>query len=164
VVKINEYIESGILEAYVLGSASEAEAKELLYLKAKHPQIQGALEHLEVDMERIAQLMAISPPPGMWPKIEDSINELVKTPRGEALTVKMPPKGSGKSRKSQDFIEVDGSSSHMRVHKIWRWILIGLFVLGKIFLGFALYFFLQNRQQEEQIRELKLEIIKQQTH
>lgn len=163
-MKINEYIESGILEAYVLGSASEAEAKELLYLKAKHPQIQDALEHLEIDMERLAQLMAINPPPGVWSKIEDGINELVKRPRAEALTVKMPPQGSKKSRKGHDFIEVDGSSSHMRVHKIWRWILIGIFLLGKVFLGFALYFFLQNRQQEEQIKELKIEIIKQRTH
>lgn len=159
-MKINEYIESGILEAYVLGSASEAEAKELLYLKAQHPQIQDALEHLEIDMERIAQLMAINPPPGVWSKIEDGINELVKTPRAEALTVKMPPKGSGKGRKNQDFIEVDGSSSHMRVHKIWRWVLLGIFLLGKVFLCFAIYFFLQSRQQQEQIRELKSEIRK----
>ena len=63
-MKINEYIESGVLETYVLGSASEAEIQELLYLKTKHPQISEALRDLETDIEFIAQKMAVNPPPG----------------------------------------------------------------------------------------------------
>lgn len=164
-MKINEYIESGILEAYVLGSASEAEAKELLYLKAKHPEIQEALKHLEIDMEHIAQQMAIIPPPDTWGKIESGINELMKTPDFEALTIKAPGKGGrGKSRKSGQFIDIDARSSHMRIHKIWRWVLLGIFILGKIFLGFAIFFYLENRQIKEEIRELRKEIREQRKH
>lgn len=158
-VKINEYIESGILEAYLLGSASESEKKELLYLKAKHPQIQNALYHLETDMEYMAQMMAINPPPAVWNRIETEINELVKTPQFNALTVDdTPGRNNKKGHKSPDFIEVEGSSSHMRIHKLWRWVLLGIFILGKIFLAFAIYFYLQNRQQDDQIKQLKAEI------
>ncbi|KIO75098.1 hypothetical protein TH53_22430 [Pedobacter lusitanus] len=160
-MKINEYIESGILEAYVLGSASEAETRELLYLKAKHPQIQDALLHLEIDMERIAEHMAITPPPDTWLKIEDRLNELAETPDYDAMPIRRSPnRKGGNHRKSGQFIEVDASSSHMRVHKIWRWLFIGVFILGKVFLGFAIYFYLENRQLKEEVSKLKTQLEK----
>lgn len=158
-MKINEYIESGILEAYVLGSASEAERRELLYMKAKYPEIQEALFDIELGVEEIAQQMAIIPPENGWMRVETGINELMKTPVDEALIVKSPGKGGGgKGRKSSQFIEVDAASSHMRIHKIWRWILLGIFILGKIFLGFAIFFYLENRNMKEQIKELRTEM------
>lgn len=160
-MKINEYIESGILEAYVLGSASEAETRELLYLKAKHPQIQDALQHLETDIERIAEQMAIIPPPGTWLKIETQLNELAENPDFESMPIRRPPnRKGGEHRKSGQFIEVDASSSHMRLHKIWRWLFIGVFILGKIFLGFAIYFYLENRQLKQEILKLKTQLEK----
>lgn len=161
-MKINEYIESGVLEAYVLGSASEAETKELLYLKAKHPQILEALHVLETDIEFIAQKMAITPPPGMWPKIEANINELIKARESEGLTIDMPlrerPQYSSKSRKSSQFVEIEAESGHMRIRKIWRWIFAAVFVLGKIFLAFAIYFYIENRHNEKEIEQLKTEL------
>jgi len=159
-VKINEYIESGILEAYVLGSASEAEANELLHLKAQHPQIEDALFKLESDLERIAEHMAITPPPNTWAKIEGGINELVKTPQFEYLIGEEPKESSRGSRsgKSAQFIEVEAESGHMRIRKIWRWVFLAVFVLGKIFLAFAIYYYLENRHTQEEIEKLKTEL------
>jgi hypothetical protein len=160
-VEINEYIESGILEAYVLGSASEEETRELLYLKAKHPQIQEALLHLEIDMERIADQMAIPPRSDTWLKIETELNELAERPDFDTLPTRSPPnRKGGEQRKSGQFIEVDASSSHMRLHKIWRWLFIGVFILGKLFLGFAIYFYLENRQLKQEIFKLKTQLEK----
>lgn len=156
-MKIKEYIESGILEAYVLGSASEAETQELMYLKELHPQIQSALYDVEVDIEHIAEYMAIKPPPELWLKIENGINELVRRPAAEQLSVTSHPRKERGGRK-KEYIDVDSKSSHMRVHKIWRWILIAIFVLGKVFLGFAIFFYLENRQIKEEISDLKSEL------
>lgn len=159
-MKINEYIESGILEAYVLGSASEAEANELLHLKAQHPEIEDALFKLESDLERIAEHMAIAPPPNTWAKIEGGINELVKKPQFEYLIGEEPKESSRGSRsgKSSQFIEVEAESGHMRIHKIWRWVFLGVFILGKIFLAFAIYYYLENRHTQEEIEKLKTEL------
>ncbi|MET1054045.1 MAG: hypothetical protein ABWY16_01960 [Pedobacter sp.] len=161
-VKINEYIESGVLEAYVLGSASEAETRELLYLKAKHPQVSEALRALETDLEHIAQKMAITPPPGTWTKIEANINEIIKARESDALTIDMPyrdqPRESSRSRKSSQFVEVEAESGHMRIRKIWRWIFAGVFLLGKIFLACAIYFYIENRHNEKEIEILKTEL------
>jgi hypothetical protein len=160
VVKINEYIESGILEAYVLGSASDAETSELLYLKTKHPEIQEALRHLETDLEYIAQQMAVTPPPGTWIKIEDNINELIKMREGEQLVIGEPPRreGNAGSRRKSQFIEIEAESGHMRIRKIWRWIFVAIFLLGKIFLAFAIYFYIENRHNEQELKELKMEM------
>lgn len=158
-VEIKEYIESGILEAYVLGSATEAEAKELLRLKVKYPEIGDALFKLEVDLESIAQQMAITPPPSVWQKIEDNMNELSKVPLPEPLRIHSKREHVKKeSVKTGQFIEVEGQSSHMRIHKAWRWVFAAVFVLGKIFLGFAIYYFLENRQMKQEMTEMRQEI------
>jgi len=160
VVKIKEYLESGILEAYVLGSASEAETRDLLYLKAQYPEVQEALDFLEIDLERMAQHMAIKPPPEVWARIEGNINNLLGEPDFEALTLnKLPNEKGHDSKKHKDnFIEVEGASSHMRVHKAWRWVFAAVFVLGKIFLAFALYFYFENRSILKEMDKLKAEM------
>lgn len=159
-MKTKEYIESGILEAYVLGSASETEAQELLQLKEQYPEIRLALTELELDLEHIAQQMAIAPPPGTLEKIEANLHGLIPNPELKqipGIRKNKDQKGKGRKRQNSDnqFIEVEGSSSHMRIHKIWRWIFAAVFILGKIFLAFAIYFYLENRQAQKQI--LKLE-------
>ncbi len=156
-MNVKQYIESGILESYVLGAASEAETRELLELKKQYAEIQDALYDLETDLERIADHMAVAPPPGLWMKIEDSINELINTPEVETL------RDTGHQYKKYDgnnneYISIEAESNHMRIHKNWKWVLAAVFVLGKIFLGFAIYFYLENRQAQEQIQELKTEI------
>lgn len=155
---VKEYIESGILETYVMGVASEAEVKELLYLKSRYPEISLALQDLEEDMERIAQNMAITPPPAIWNKIEEQINDLILYPESEPEVFKHKIDQQTSSKPGQQYIEVESESTHMRIHKNWKWVFAAVFVLGKIFLGFAIYFYLENRQAQEQIKELKTEV------
>ena len=155
-MEIKEYIESGVLEAYVIGSASEKEVERLLKYKEKYPEIQTALNQIETDMERIAQYMAVPPPPSLWAKIESYNDGLVITP--DVKPAKVKENKHNQRNPDQQFIEVEGSSSHMRIHKLWRWVFAAVFVLGKIFLGFAIYYYLENRQAKEQIQELKTEL------
>ncbi|MHA4896003.1 hypothetical protein ACXZ1K_14720 [Pedobacter sp. PWIIR3] len=160
-MEIREYIESGILETYLLGSATKDEARELERLKFKYPEIQNELHKLEMEMENLAQQMAITPPPTAWLKIEDHIvNDLIKRNNASNPTIQVHARTKEKSYSSpsqNNFIEVEGASSHMRIHKSWRWVLAAVFVLGKIFLAFAIYYFLENRQIKQELNELKLE-------
>lgn len=163
-VKINEYLESGALESYVLGIATEAEIEELLALKSHHPQIEEALAILESDLERIAEHMAITPPPNTWNRIETSMNELVKRPKMEHPKMEYligdepVERSRPRSRKSEQFIEVEGENGHMRIRKVWRWVFAAVFVLGKIFLAFAIYYYLENKHTQEEIQQLKMEM------
>ena len=157
---IQDYIESGILEIYVMGAASEAEVKELLYLKARYPEINLALQQLEEDMEKVARHMAITPPPGTWNKIEQEIDGMIRLRDNEPEILEhQNGRTDYKTHRPGDaYIEVEAASSHMKVHKNWRWIFTAVFVLGKIFLACAIYFYLENRQAQEQIKELKTEL------
>jgi hypothetical protein len=164
-VDINEYIKSGALEAYLSGSASETETHKLLYLKAVHPEIDDALYRMEVDLENLAKYMAIKPPTRVWDKIDDNLKELAKTEEDHPGMLKVHSKRIGTEEKQipakdGQFIEVEGSSTHMRIHKIWRWILLGIFILGKIFLGFAIYYYLENRQMMKQMEKQQQELSK----
>ena len=155
---INAYLRSGTLEAYVLGIASEDETAQLMALKKEHPEINTALADLEADMERLAQHMAVPPPPHIFERINDDINALIKAPNPVELVKPQRAEQKAESAPQSPYIDVVADSTHMQIHKAWRWAFAGVFVLGKIFLAFAIYYYLENRQAQVQIDELKTEL------
>jgi len=158
---IKEYIESGILESYVFGSATKAEAEELLKLKVKYPEIKDALDQLETDLERIAMHMAVAPPPGRWNKIEAELNELVKQGETENLKITGSPTKEDKTNSKggpAEFIQLTTTASHIRVHKLWRILVVALIALGLVFLCFAIYLNSKNKEAGQQIEKLKKEL------
>ena len=158
-----QYIDSGVLEAYVTGTATDAEVKELMYMKAQYPEVKFALNQLELDMEHLAQHMAVSPPARTWDKISESIDELILRPEVDPEQYQAGKEEHNyqnfKTNNDPHFIEVESESSHMKVHKAWKWVFAAVFVLGKIFLGTAIYFYLENRQAQLQLKELKTELM-----
>jgi hypothetical protein len=158
-MNIQEYIESGILEMYVLGAATDAESEELLYYKEQYPEVKTALSELELDMERVAKQMAIMPPPGTWDKIEDQINELATIREIEPFKFRQYSDNKRADDNSRNgFIDIESENTHIRIHKTWKLVFAAVFVLSKIFLGCAIYFYLENRQAQQQIQELKTEL------
>lgn len=158
-MEIKRIIESGLMETYVMGIATEEEVQQVLLLKKEYPEFKDALENLEMDMEVLAQGMAIMPPPGTLEKIETEINEIQR--RSQVVQkIVVPNTGSenGRAGKEEKYIEVEAESNQMRVNKAWKWVFIAVFILGKVFLAGAIYFYLENRQAREEIKELKLEL------
>lgn len=157
---VHDFIESGILEAYVTGATSERENEEVVYMKQHYPAVQNELKTIETSLELLARHMAIPPPPQLWDRIEDEISGLVVTDKrlpGENGHDFNPGKQQV-PKPEPDYIEVEGQSAHMRIHKAWKWVFAAVFVLGKIFLGFAIYFYLENRQAQQNILELKQQL------
>ena len=160
---IKAYIESGILEAYVFGSASEAEVEELLQLKAQHPEVKDALEELELNLEQISQHMAVAPPPGRWYNIEAELHEIIKRNEEEKLKITglAPHKIPTATALNAECIEVIEPEKHIRIHKSWRLLTVALILLGLLFLGIAIYMNSKNEQRVQEIRQLKNELQKQ---
>ncbi|WEA00200.1 hypothetical protein [Mucilaginibacter sp. SJ] len=159
---MKKYIDSGILEVFVMGAATDEEVNELMYMKAKHPEVDEALKQLETDMKKLAGEMAISPPQHMWEQIEDEIDGLIHQGNpAQPIKFRTSDGDDNKHKKKppeDQFIPIESESNHMRLHKSWRWIFVAVFVIGKIFLGFAIYFYLENRQTKQQLQELRTEI------
>jgi len=68
-VDIKAYIESGIIESYVLGLASAEEAAELEMLCSEHPEIKNAVDEFEVLIEKRVFENAVAPPMDMKQKL-----------------------------------------------------------------------------------------------
>ncbi len=64
-----EYIDSGILEAYALGAADPAEQREVEALCARHPEVQAALDAIREGLEVYATQHAVQPDPALRDKI-----------------------------------------------------------------------------------------------
>lgn len=157
-MEIKKIIDSGLLETYVMGVATADETAQVLLLKEQSAEFEDALAKLEYDMEILAQGMAIEPPAGVFRKIEEEINEIQL--RERSLKIHPDYEDFEKTKKdSRDrYIEVESESNRMRIHKAWRWVFAAVFILGKIFLATAIYFYLESKQAKEQIKELKTEL------
>lgn len=157
-MEIKEIMESGIMETYIMGIATEQEIEQVLTLRKQFPEFEQELTKLEYDMEVLAQGMAIPPPPGILAKIEHEVHEIqLREQKVEKFSEQEHTTNREYANKDR-YIEVESESSHMRIHKAWRWVFAAVFILAKIFLGFAIYFYLANRQAQEKILELKTEI------
>lgn len=62
---IQEYIQSGIIESYVLGLATEEETAELEKLCLEYPELKLAVQTFEAEMEGFATTHAVAPDPAV---------------------------------------------------------------------------------------------------
>jgi anti-sigma-K factor RskA len=72
-VDTKAYIESGIIESYVLGLASAEEATELEMLCKQHPDIKNAVEEFEALIEKRAFQDAVVPPADVKEKLMSAL-------------------------------------------------------------------------------------------
>lgn len=70
---IKEYIQSGIIEQYVLGLATTEEAAELEQLRAQHPELNEAILSFEKSFEEHLLSNKIQPPAGIKSLIEKEL-------------------------------------------------------------------------------------------
>lgn len=72
---IKDYISSGIIEAYVMGLASEEEMRILDCVQKNNPEVKQAIIDAQNTLEDFASQQAIAPPPNLkseiWAKISD---------------------------------------------------------------------------------------------
>lgn len=73
-MNVEEYISSGILEEYVVGTASEQERQEVECLSSIYPEIREELISLESSLERYAQLQAIEPSEDLKSQLMEKID------------------------------------------------------------------------------------------
>lgn len=74
-MNIQEYISSGVLEAYVLGELSREEAREVELLAEKHIEVREEIAKIESTLEKMAFRSAITPPQRLKNDILSKIEE-----------------------------------------------------------------------------------------
>jgi len=149
IVNIELYIQSGIVESYVLGLATTGEAEEFEQLLPHFPELKEALADFEYQLELFAIDNELPPPPGSREKIEVRLRErpAVRRPVHEERRSKRNSQG--------EYIRVDVTSDQIKVHKYWRTVFICVFILSKILLALSIYYFLEYRHAEKQLIQMQ---------
>ena len=86
---IQEYIGSGILEAYVFGIAAPEEAKEVEEMANEYEGVRAAIKLIGRDLENYAQDNAIAPDPTIKPFLIATIDYAERMEKGERAS--FPP-------------------------------------------------------------------------
>ncbi|MEP1034299.1 anti-sigma factor [Ekhidna sp.] len=92
-MNIEEYISSGILEAYVMDQLSSAERTEVENAASEHSEIRYELERIELSMETLAFATAVKPPASVKGELLAQIETQQKVKK-EAPVVEMRPESS----------------------------------------------------------------------
>lgn len=137
-MELNHYIQSGIIESYVLGIATASEMEELQQMRRLYPSLNAEVMAVERRIEKTALAEAVSPSPYLKERIFQHIN----------WREELPPPKDDKSRYT--FINIHSKDGqHITVHKWWRLFFIITFILSKVCLFFAIYYFLKYQQSRE---------------
>jgi hypothetical protein len=150
------YIESGILEAYLIGIASDEDVEEVETLQATYPEISLALKSLQTDIVQHFHTSAITPPPVLRDEL------MFEKPQSEVKKWDFTQQGTNAKQENRDskkhYVEVEFDNTHIKVHKYWRPAFIGVFILSKIFLVLALYFYFKSDSLQQENLRLKQEL------
>ena len=132
-------MQSGIVESYALGLATPIEREEFEQLVPHYPELKVALSDFEYQLELFALDNEEPPPPEVRERIQARIRDIP--------AVRPSRRGNGRNREQRgaNYLHVETSSNHIRVHKAWKTLFIVIFILSKIFLALAIYFFLEYR-------------------
>lgn len=87
--KINDYLQSGMIESYVLGLVSPSEAKEVEKMAAANDEVRAAIDEFSKILEQQALSNAIAPGPLMKPMVMAAINYIDRREKGEPAS--FPP-------------------------------------------------------------------------
>jgi hypothetical protein len=149
-VNIELYIQSGIVESYALGLATVFEREEFEQLMPHYPELKTALSDFEYQLELFAIEHEIPPPAGTRERIEARIREtpVARREQGHRRGSRVQEGGAG-------FLNVEYSSNHIRVHKVWKTLFIMVFILSKIFLALAIWFYVEYRHARQDARRLQ---------
>jgi len=148
VVNIELYIQSGIIESYALGLATPFEVAEFEQLLPHFPELREALSDFEYHLELFSIDNEVPPPPELREKIKSRIREVPAVQEKAEGTRRTGKRGA-------EYIPVEVSSPYIRVHKHWKTFFIIVFILSKILLALAIYYFLEFRHVQKHVLQLE---------
>ncbi|WP_439504614.1 anti-sigma factor [Sediminibacterium sp.] len=140
-----EYIQNGIIESYVLGMASSAEAAELEQLCLRYPEIKQALTDFELALEAKALSNAVAPPPQLKQQIFS------------ALQSEFVDEKNNNAENSKALITPLNETPVVKINQTSRFLAAASIILLVISGGMNIYFYSKFKETTLQYQALVLE-------
>ncbi|WP_142684682.1 hypothetical protein [Chitinophaga polysaccharea] len=139
-MELKFYIESGIIESFVLGLATEEEVEELQHMRRLYPELDTEVEFVERRLERAAFDEPAMPPV----EIRERVLQKIRWEEGH---------GHSDPSSNYTFINIQPKDgNHILVHRWWKIFFIIFFIMSKVFLFLAIFYYLKYRMSQEQQR------------
>jgi hypothetical protein len=141
---IKSYIESGILETYLLGECTAQQAKEIAIMASLHTEIQAELTLQAQAMEMIAEAMAVQPSKDLKKNIMQAIDATPNQTPAPIPIVNMPTNG----------VAVQHAASEPQL-KLNRWLAAACAIMAATLLASILMMGKQNAALSQQLAQLQ---------
>ena len=97
-MRIEEWFNSGMIEAYVLGELSKEEILEVEEMAQRHPEVKAEITQTEIALEQLSRKAAVKPSP----TTKDDLFSKIEYSTGEAETKQIRKIHTDTTAKSQD--------------------------------------------------------------
>lgn len=140
-MELHHYIESGIIESYALGLATATEVEELQYMRKLYPELNTEIRMVERRIEMVALTEGVMPPARLKDRLFQRINW------DEQRT-------ADKDKSNYTFINIESKNKdYITVHKWWKLFFVMVFIVSKVCLFAAIYYYLKYQQLQERKTE-----------
>lgn len=129
---INAYIESGVIESYVLGLASAEEVAELETLAMQHPEIKQAVDEFALLIQERTLQNSIKPPAEIKQQLLDALADEFEEPK----LVIMPA-----VTKEDAGAEAGGKIVPLSIPAFWKYIAAAAIILFIVSAGLNFYYY-----------------------
>lgn len=144
---LHDYIESGIIESYLLGLASADEAELFDRMRSLYPELNTEIAATEYKIQKLMQADGVTPPAKVWNKL----SERIKPHHQDGYYSRT----GGRSETADPFTYVlQPRNNTITVSIWWRCAFIALVVVVMALLASTVYFYQQFRSVEERLMRL----------
>lgn len=143
---LQEYIESGIIETYLLGLASDEEAELFVRMLGLYPELSTEIATTEYRLQKVMEEDGIEPPAVVWNRIAGQL-----TPHGRYNYYSR----AGRQQEPANATYVlQPRSNTITVSTWWRCTVIAMMIIIMGLIASTVYFYQQFRSMEERVMRL----------
>lgn len=141
---LEDYIESGIIESYLLGLATREEVVMFERMRNIYPQLNGEIATMEYKLQKLGEEGGIAPPAQVWNRIAERI-------QWEEVTAKTGTKQ--KQNQGHTYI-IQAQNRTMTISIWWRCAFIALCVIVMALMASSFYFYWKYSQLEQRLLQI----------
>lgn len=138
-----DYIESGIIESYLLGLATHDEVVMLERMRNIYPQLEGEIATMEYKLQKLGEEGSIAPPAQVWNRIAERIQWEEGT--GSRYT---------KQQTGPHTYIIQPQNRNMTISIWWRCAFIALCMMVMALATSTVYFYRKYSQLEQRLLHL----------
>lgn len=144
---INAYIESGIIESYLLGLATREEVSMLLRMRVIYPELETEISAVERKLQKVGLEGGVTPPAQIW-------NKIVEQLRWQGNNGSYTSPGTGNGHDGVTYINIQPRNNTITVNIWWRCAFIAVCMVVMALVASTVYFYQKYHQLEQQLLRL----------